>query len=491
MRKLIIAVLAIALLAGGAFAEEKKYEANWDSLNSRPMPQWWMDAKFGIFIHWGPYAVPGFAKPGKYSEWYWQNLMDPERVNKGYNETNEFHERRYGDKDYFHFADLFHNDLFDANDWAKMFAGSGAKYVVSTSKHHDGYCIWPSAEADKSWGRPWNSVSGAPKRDLLGELTKAVRDENLKMGVYYSLYEWYNPLYNKEDPAKYVEEHMIPQFKDLVNNYAPSVIFSDGEWDFPHETWHSTELLAWLFNESPCKGDVVVNDRWGKKCRHKNGDYFTTEYGSGMADASNPWEENRGMGHSFGYNRMEQLKHYHSGQELTYMLIDIVSRGGNFLLDVGPTHDGRIPVIMQERLAEIGSWMDVNGEAIYGTTPWKKTCQWSEGKRPNEKRGGYKVPYNIMNLTVTPKKGMACKEIFFTKKDDTLYAICPTLPNDGKLVIEDVTPATDATIELLGHPGKIDWKQVGKNIEITLPYINPLAPPSPYAFAFKITKAIQ
>src|SRR6202034_1169627 len=119
--------------------------------------------------------------------------------------------------------------------------------------------------------------------------------------------------------------------------------------------------------------------RWGKDCRHTNGGYFTTEYGSGLPDASHPWEENRGMASSFGYSRTEPLEDYRTGQELVWMLADLVSRGGNLLLDIGPAADGTIPVIMQDRLAQIGAWLKVNGEAIYGTKTWKDTCQWSEG----------------------------------------------------------------------------------------------------------------
>ena len=196
------------------------------------------------------------------------------------------------------------------------------------------------------------------------------------MGVYYSLYEWYNPLWLTDKP-RYVREHMFPQFKDLVTRYKPAIIFSDGEWDLTSAEWHSPELLAWLFNESPVKDDVVINDRWGKDTRHKHGGYWTTEYTPGMTGMDHPWEESRGMGFSYGYNRAERVEDYHTGRELVLMLVDLVSRGGNLLLDIGPDADGTIPVIMEERLLQIGDWLKVNGEAIYGTKPWKNTRQWS------------------------------------------------------------------------------------------------------------------
>ena len=169
---------------------------------------------------------------------------------------------------------------------------------------------------------------------------EAGRRKDLHMGIYYSLYEWYNPLW-LADRKRYAIEHMFPQFKDAVTHLKPSIIFSDGEWDMTSDEWRSPELLAWLFNESPVKDEVVIDDRWGKDTRHKHGGYYTTEYTSGMQQAAHPWEESRGMGYSYGYNRNEKIGDYHTGRELIMMLIDIVSRGGNLLLDIGPTADGQ------------------------------------------------------------------------------------------------------------------------------------------------------
>ena len=154
-----------------------------------------------------------------------------------------------------------------------------------------------------------------PRRDLLADLSDAVRRQGLRMGYYYSLYEWYNPLWLSDKP-RYIREHMFPQFKDLVTRYQPALIFSDGEWDLTSAEWHSPELLAWLFNESSVKDDVVINDRWGKDTRHKHGGYWTTEYTPGMTGMDHPWEESRGMGFSYGYNRAELLEDYHTGREL-------------------------------------------------------------------------------------------------------------------------------------------------------------------------------
>jgi len=275
-----------------------------------------------------------------------------------------------------------------------------------------------------------------------------------------------------------------------VNKYAPSVIFSDGEWDHPSSTWRSEELLSWLFNESPCKEEVVIDDRWGKETRHKHGGYYTTEYGSGLPDASHPWEECRGIAHSFGYSRMETPDDYQSDQSLLLMLIDIVSRGGNFLLDIGPTADGRIPDIMQERLLRMGSWLKVNGEAIYGTTTWKNSCQWSKGKVQEAERGEYKKKYDILELTVAPKPGMAHKELFFTRKGKTVYAIAPDYPKD-QLVIRDVKPSSNTKIRLLGTEEDLKWRLKKGEIVVSLPNLMPTPLRHQHAFAFRISNVAE
>ena len=400
------------MVAGAAQAASpsREYQPRWESLDRRPTPGWFTDAKFGIIIHWGLYSVPAWSVRGEYSEWYWNRIMDPHAIP---NPWRVFHDRTFGQAfSYPQFAPQFRAELFDPDQWARIFAASGAKYFVPTSKHHDGFCLWPSAEANRAWGRPWNSVDAGPRRDLLGDLTRAVRKQGLKMGFYYSLYEWYNPLWLK-DKKRYAVEHMGPQFKDVVGRYAPSIIFADGEWDMPSTDWQTPELLAWLFNESPCRDDVVINDRWGKECRHKHGGYWTTEYGAGMPSADHPWEEDRGMAYSFGYSRTEVLEDYRTGQDLVWMLADLVSRGGNLMLDVGPTADGRIPVVMQDRLSEIGRWLAVNGEAIYGTRTWKNTCQWTDGQQPRQGYGQFRVKYDVAKMVgAHPVEGQAQTGLF-------------------------------------------------------------------------------
>jgi alpha-L-fucosidase len=462
------------------------YEPKWESLDIRPTPQWFYDAKFGIFIHWGVYSVPGWGAPKSYAEWYWHNMANKKPDNVWW----QYHKKNFGENfDYQEFAPLFRAELFNPDEWADVFRRSGAQYIVLTSKHHEGYCLWPSQDANRTWGRSWNSVDIGAKRDLLGDLSTAVRKQGIKMGFYYSLYEWFNPLWLK-DRARYVTEHMHPQFKDVVTRYQPSIIFSDGEWDMPSADWKSEELLAWLFNESPCRDEVVINDRWGKETRHKHGGYFTTEYGAGMKDATHAWEESRGMGYSYGYNRAEALDDYKSAREMILVLCDLVSRGGNFLLDIGPTGDGRIPVIMQQRLVEIGDWLKVNGEAIYGTRHAGRDCQWSAGKRPKQGYKDYREEYNLLQqVGQKPHGDQAVKQAFFTRKPGALYVITPGWPGP-ELQIRGIQMPRKSTVTMLGVPGALKYRLRGDTLVIRTPALNPEEAPCRYAYAFKIGGAV-
>lgn len=267
--RLILLIALFLLVVKGT--NSQPFTPDWASIDKRPVPQWFSDAKFGIFIHWGVYSVPAWAPANadigvyaKYAEWYWWRINEKSEAGKLF---RDYHNQQYGSNFYYQdFAGDFKAEHFDPGQWADIFKKSGAKYVVLTSKHHEGFPLWPSAQSPN-----WNSMDIGPHRDLCGDLTTAVKSAGMHMGFYYSLYEWYNPLY-RSNPEKYVDDHMIPQMKDLVNRYKPDIVWTDGEWDHPSDKWKSTQFLAWLFNESPVKETVCVNDRWGKETRGVHGD---------------------------------------------------------------------------------------------------------------------------------------------------------------------------------------------------------------------------
>lgn len=468
-----------------AAAAAAPYEPKWSSLDARPCPEWYLDAKFGIFIHWGVYSVPSWGVKGEYAEWYWYRMADRKPDNPWW----QFHKANYGESfQYQDFAPRFTCELFDARQWADIFARSGARYVVPTSKHHEGFCLWPSAEASRDWGRPWNSMEIGPRRDLMGELSEAVRARGLKFGFYYSLYEWFNPLW-LSDRSRYVDTHLFPQFKDVVTRYKPAIIFGDGEWEMSSKDWRTEELIAWLYNESPSRDEVVIDDRWGSDTRHKHGGYYTTEYAAGMEGAAHPWEESEGLAYSYGYNRAENLDDYKSARKLVLLLVDTVSRGGNLLLDIGPRADGAIPVIMQQRLVEVGDWLRVNGEAIYGTRYAGRACQWTQGSRPRQEYGEYNVKYDLMaQVGQEPVDGRAVKQVFFTKKPDALFAITAGWPG-SVIVLRNVQAPANAAVTLLGYDRPLEATVAGTSVTIRVPQVGPEALPCRYAYAFRIAGA--
>ena len=459
MKRFFIA-LSFALIYSVGVAQT--YQNNWESIDSRPVPQWFEDVKFGIFIHWGVYSVPAWAPANadigvyaKYAEWYWKRINDNSKAGKLF---REYHNNMYGENfKYQDFAPMFKAQHWNPEQWADIFKRSGAKYVVLTSKHHEGFTLWPS---EQSWN--WNSVDIGPHRDLCGDLSKAVKDAGLHMGFYYSLYEWYNPLYHN-NLEKYVDDHMIPQMKDLVTRYKPDILWTDGEWDHPSEKWKSTEFLSWLYNESPVKERICINDRWGKETRSKHGGYFTTEYdlvheGKG-GEIEKAWEECRGIGTSFGYNQIEDVDNYMSTEALIHLLVEKVSAGGNLLLDVGPTSDGRIPVIQQQRLLDIGDWLNTNGEAIYETRKWEGTKQ---NDNPN---------------------------LFFTQKGNDLYLIFTKYP-DSHVRINGVSAGR--RVVLLGAEEKgITFSKSANSITLTPPQLSPNQSNCKHAWVFRLIGALE
>ena len=426
------------------------YENNWASLNTRQVPQWFGDAKFGIFIHWGLYSVPAFTKRGDYAEWYAKQLEE------GKPEVADFHNRVYPGKKYEDFAGDFRAELFDAARWAELFKRAGARYVNLVSKHHDGFCLYKS---DYAWN--WNSVDVGPHRDFCAELKAALEGTGVRFGVYHSVYDWYHPLYLK-DPEAYALEVFIPMLKELITKYEPATLFTDGEWEHESSVWHATDFLQWLYNDSPVRDFIVPNDRWGKETRGRLGGNFTTEYGwisNGERiediELDRPFEECRGIGGSFGLNRMEGVADYLSAKELLVTLCDLVSKGGNFLLNVGPAADGTLPVIMEERLLQMGRWLDVNGEAIYSSSVYIKKQQ---------------------------------KGVYYTKKGDAVYAISEKFPFDA-LTLEQIPYDETLGAVLLAAPdAPIATENDGGKLRLVFPRLNPDDLPVGELYTFRLSR---
>ena len=239
----------------------------------------------------------------------------------------------------------------------------------------------------------------------------------------------------------------------------------------------------------------MINDRWGKETRKSEGfvGYLTTEFDTKALDGT--WEECRGMGYSFGYNQAETIDDYASGQAIVLMLVDVVSKGGNLLLDIGPDGRGNIPLIMQERLLQTGAWLETNGEAIYGTRKWRRPSQWSEeGRRDYKPDEDYVGSNYILKLTIDPEPGFGVKEVFFTEKSTEqgvfLYAISPRWPGSS-LILRGVTAPAGADVVLLANGESLVWRQQGEDLLVELPDFGPdeFSSEQNYAYVFRIPQS--
>lgn len=352
----------------------KKYDARWETLKEHEVPAWYEDVKLGIFIHWGLYSIPAFAprtwelgevEPDEnwfcnnpYAEWYYNS------VNVGKGPTYEHHLKTYGkDFPYEKFADMWKAEKWNPDEWAKLIKQSGAGYVVLTTKHHDGFCLYPSRYTD------FHSGIRGPKRDLVGELTDAVKKENLQMGLYYSgMIDWQfanDPILKDTDntykacPTFAYADYAYQQSLEIIDRYHPSVFWNDIGWPVQGEG-NLPYLLSHYYNTVE---DGVVNDRFNGMYK----DYATKEYRSGNVNKSEKWEMCRGLGLSFGYNANEGEEHLIPMEELVLLLVQVTAANGNLLLNIGPRADGTIPESQVWRLQELGRWLKNNGEGVYKT----------------------------------------------------------------------------------------------------------------------------
>ncbi|KUL84718.1 hypothetical protein ZTR_07609 [Talaromyces verruculosus] len=367
------------------------YEASTSSLSNHWNPDWFNDVKFGIFIHWGLYAAPAYGNvsPNEdYAEWYWMRQHDPNYKTKTY----QYHLETYGENfNYDDFMSNFTDVAWDPKKWMDLIAASGARYFVPVTKHHDGFALFdfPTNISMRS------SIHYGPQRDFIGELLATAKQyyPEIRRGTYFSLPEWYNPAYaeyaitwgggfpggppvnpytNKTIPYTgyvpvndFVTDIQLPQMQQLAYQYETELMWCD-IGGANNSTIFASEWLNWARDQGR---QVTFNNRCGIP-----GDFDTPEYTTNSGTVSFKWESNRGMDpFSFGFNYQTPLDAYLTGEDIIQSLVDIVSKNGNFLLDIGPMHNGSIPEIMQSGLRDAGSWLETHGDGIYNTRTWSVT----------------------------------------------------------------------------------------------------------------------
>jgi alpha-L-fucosidase len=431
-----------------------------DSLNRRSVPTWFEDAKLGIMVHWGLYSVPGWATPANptatgqaparparsnQAESYWDELQKPGSA------TSAYHRKKYGDKfDYYQFAPLFNQASlkWNAENWAQLFRQTGAKYVVLSAKGVDGFALWPSQVRNPN-------LPASATRDLVGDLNRAARKRGLKMGLYYSggLDRTFRPVGDSSQLAGRIDEtygrYVAAQYRELIKRYQPDLLWNDFTYPLSGDR---SGVLAAFYQRNPAG---VINDRWDSP---SVGDFVTVYHLLPKALPNRKWELNRAIGLSSGYNRAETEAHLLTVNQLVDLLVEVVSKNGNLLLNIGPRADGSIPAPQLLRLKGLGEWLKMNGEAIYGTRPWIRNGEESSEGVP----------------------------VRYTQKGNSLYAILLSAPKKGitfsltSLAVDDHT-----VMELLGSEDSVSWVQNEGKLMITLP----LELPGDHAYVLKITPA--
>jgi alpha-L-fucosidase len=447
-----------------------KYKPYLDSLDHHPTPEWYKDAKLGIFLDWGPYSIAGYAEKrwnrARYPDWYLSNM---------YRNYTEYHQKTWGED--FHrddFIPLFNAADFDAEFIVKLAKTAGAKYFVPFSKHHDGFCLWDSKYTQR------DVVDMRPGRDIAREIISACERMGLKHGFYFSVEEYEYPLIDSDDqftirlwskdmalknadlmkekdehyvkynpsfhnrilsgkiPVKdFINEYIVPQAMDYIDNYAPDILWFDGEWQRPAEYYRTPDIVAYFYNQAEGRKEVVANDRMGKETRRQHGDFYTSETDEVVNALDFPWEENRSMSESYGYNWADSIDNYLTVDELIEMLIRIVAKGGNLNLIVNPDGAGKITDLQVNLLNELGKWLGINGEAIFATRPYEVTCDNTQLGQP----------------------------VWYTRSKDKKYgyAICFEWPKSETFICPGGNPVWETQVYMLGYTKPLEWVDTGEH----------------------------
>jgi alpha-L-fucosidase len=481
------ALSQVNLLRGQPF-----YQPTWESLARHPEPAWFQDAKFGIYFHWSAYAVPAFD-----NEWYSRNLYIPGQ------RANTYHNLVYGPPSKFGYKDfipMFRGEKYNPQEWAQLLRRAGAKFAGPVTEHADGFSLWDSRVNE------WNAARMGPSRDVVGELARALRNEGLRFLATFHhqwLWGWYptadksvdagNPQYSglygpyaPGSPFKYqgegpydppptlaFQDKWEAKVREVIDKYQPDHLYFDSRLNVIDKR-HLTDLFAYYYNQS---------DRWGKEigASYKledlpKGVAMLDVEGGRLGDiATFKWLTDDSIDWNSWCN--VQNPHYKSANRIIDELVDIVSKNGNLLLDITPTADGVMPEPVVERLLAVGRWLEVNGEAIYGTRPWK-----IYGEGPT------KIHAGTFGESETPD--FTARDIRFTSSGKTLYAIAMDWPGDGAdFVIPSlsthggrVANGEIAHVSLLGSQQKPHWKHDEAGLTIILPQQKP----GDFAYAFKI-----
>ena len=437
-------IFSISVSAQKDFLKESKQERD-------VRMQWWRDATFGMFIHWGAYAVPAGVYQGKEVKGIGEWIM---------------HSAQIPIPEYEEFVRQFNPVNFNAKQWVAIAKNAGMKYIVITSKHHDGFCIWDSKVTD------YDIMDASPyKRDILKELADACKEAGVKLCFYHSIMDWHQPDAESKkdythqhtphpDFATYREMYLKPQLKELIQKYDPAVLWFDGEWIPEWTEDQGRDLYNYLRNLKP---DLIINNRVGKgragmqgmnKYKDAAGDFGTPEQEILEGTSDSDWESCMTMNDTWGFKKSDTK--WKSSETLIHNLIDIAAKGGNYLLNVGPTAEGVIPAASVERLSEMGDWLKVNGEAIYSTHSTKK----------------YKE--NDASFTIS--------------KDGSLVYAIITQPVSGELMLKTVEVKQGSKIYMLGLKNPLEYT-VDESGNLRIKWPSQL--PCKYAWTIRIEGKIR